>query len=81
MRTPEFRNESSRSRFGQQLVIEFDVGEDRRARLEANRRAALVRLADQPQGATGSPESILLLIDPTFAADGQHQVLGKGVDD
>jgi hypothetical protein len=46
----------------QRLVVERDVGEYLRARLETNRRAVLGRVADGGEGSLGFAEAIFLTV-------------------
>src|SRR5207248_8778201 len=57
--------------FREDVVVELDVGEDLRARPEADDRTAIWRLADRGERRRGLAEVI-------FLADRKSVVLGKG---
>ena len=56
---------------GEHVVMELDVGEDLRARLEADRGAALLRVADRRERRLRLAQVIFLPVQLAVAADGQ----------
>ena len=62
------------------LVIERDVRKDLRARLEAQRGAALLRLADRCERRLRLAQAIFLAVMFAFAADVQFQVIRQRID-
>ncbi len=67
--------------FREDVVVELDVGEDLRARPEADDRTAIWRLADRGERRRGLAEVIFLAVELAVAGDGELQVVREGVDD
>ena len=65
----------------QHVVVELDVREDRRARPEANRRAASLGLADHGRGALRVRRGVRCSWMLAVAVDRQLQHFGQRVDD
>ena len=66
---------------GERVVVEHDVREDRGARLETNRRARAIGLADDRERRLRIAEPIGLLVEQPVAVDRQHEDFGQRVDD
>ncbi len=66
---------------GEDLVVELDVGEDPRARPEADDRAAIVPVADDRERRGGLAEVVLLAMELALAGDAELQVIRQRVDD
>src|SRR5690606_32588225 len=66
---------------GDQVVVEIDVGEDLRARLEADDRAALVGRAHVGKRRLRLAHPILLLVAPAASVNRQVEIFRKRVDD
>ncbi len=65
---------------GERVVVERDVREDLRARLEAQRRAFLVGIADGGQRRLGLAQPIFLTMQLAVAPDEQFQIIGERID-
>src|SRR5437763_1802121 len=61
--------------FREDVVVELDVGEDLRARPEADDRTAIWRLADRGERRRGLAEVIFLAVELAVAGDGELQVV------
>ena len=67
--------------FGEDVVVELDVGEDDRRRLEAHARTGAVGGAGDGQRRNRLAQAVFLLVELAIAMDGELQHLRKRVDD
>ena len=66
---------------GQDLVVELDVREDPRARLEANDGSTLLGVTHDRERGRRLAEVVLLAVNLPVAGNGELEVVGEGVDD
>ncbi len=67
--------------FGEDVVVELDVGERLRAGLEADNRARRLRVADRRQRRLRDAMDVKLPVLLAAPVDFQQQGLGQGIDD
>ncbi len=67
--------------FGEDVVVELDVGEDDRRRLETNARAGAIGGTGDGERRDRFTQAIFLLVKLAVAVDGELQHFGERVDD